>query len=665
MRRAHGVVCGWALALFVASVAAGENDASRAPDLTELSLEELMNVRVTSVSRREERLFEAAGAVSVLTQEDLRRSGARNIPEALRLVPGLQVAQINGSQWVVTARGFSDRFANKLLVLVDGRSVYTHLFSGVFWEDVDIPLSEVDRIEIVRGPGGALWGANAVNGVINILTRRPGSEPGGQVDLGVETGERWLAAAREGKSGDRGSYRVWGAVNDVDELERADGSGAQDDRRSVRGGVRYERQLAQGELEVDAGARSLDSGQITALPSLTAPYVTSYPDSLTMQGGHSLLRWTRRSPSGATARLQMYYDRYDREELDSDIRVETVDLDYQSFLPLGRRHELVWGGEARRYEDYLSTNPVYFAFAREQRTVDLWSLFVQDQISLADGRARITLGAKGEHDEIGSWNLMPSIRAQLELAPGQVGWASASRSTRVPGRAEADIDQVWLLTVPSPAGLPVQVVARGAGGIDAEEMTAWELGYRAQPDAAVSLDLAAFHNHYEHLVASCPDELIPAAAPVPHLIQRFRVCNEGSAEARGLEAVLAWSPSIRWRLSLAYSYLDFATDVPQNLLTWDGSSPGHMAQLRLQGEPAPGWEADAAIFYVDSLPTQGVPSLVRLDGRLERTLRPGLGLEIVGRNLLDGRHGEFGPSRIGGIASEVRRSAGVALHWRF
>jgi iron complex outermembrane recepter protein len=666
MQRAGELICGWSLALWITgAAAAGALESARDPDLTELSLEELMAVRVTSVSRREERLFEAAGAVFVLTREDLRRSGARNLPEALRLVPGLHVAQINGSQWVVSARGFSDRFANKLLVLVDGRSVYTHLFSGVFWEDLDIPLSEVERIEIVRGPGGALWGANAVNGVINILTRRPQPTPGGTVDLGVETGEQWIAAAGEGAWGAHGAYRVWGAANEAEALARSDGGSAHDDRRSLRGGVRIDRRLAQGELTFDAGVRDLQAGQVTALPSIGPSLNEVFDDSLSMGGGHSLLRWTRRGPAGATSRLQVYYDQVHREELISDITVRTLDVDYQSFVPLGRNHELVWGGEGRRYMDDLRTVAPYFTFAAERRTVNLWSLFFQDQVSLAGGRLHLTVGSKAEHEDLGGWNLMPSVRAQVELARDQIGWASVSRSTRTPGRAEADIAEVWLATVPSPAGLPVRIVIEGERHLDTEELVAWEIGYRAHPGTAVSLDLSIFHNEYEHVIASCRGDLVFASTPVPHLEQHFRVCNAGTAEGTGLEAALSWAPSARWRWSLAYSYLDFATDIPENLIPWNGSSPGHTAQLRLQGDPLPGWESDLALYYTESLPAQKAPTLLRLDVRLERELRPGLGLEIAGRNLLDGRHREFGTSRVGGIESEVRRSAGVALHWRF
>ncbi len=623
-----------------------------------------MGLQVTSVSRREERLFDAAGAVFVLTREDLRRSGARTLPEALRLVPGVHVAQINGSQWAVSTRGFAGRFANKLLVLVDGRSVYTHLFSGVFWEELDIPLSEIERIEIVRGPGGALWGVNAVNGVINILTRAPERERGGSLDLAVESGERRLAVAAEG-GGAGGAWRAWGATTQTEGLARRGGGTAHDSWRSSRGGFRFDRPLGTGELAVDLGVRHRKADQTTHLPSLSPPFGSAVDASSELAGGYSLLRWTRTRPSGAVERLQAYYESADRDELLSSLRVRTLDLDYQSFLPLGRNQELVWGGDVRRHADRLDGLSGQLAADPAERDLTVWSVFLQDQITLAAGRSHLTLGARAEHDGLSGWSWMPSARWQMQLPGDQTLWASAARSVRTPGRLEAELEELWLATVPSPVGLPVRLVGQGAADLGTEEMVSWELGYRVQPGARVSLDLAVFDNDYEHVLGACGKEPVFVAGPIPHLLQVVQVCNAGTAQATGVETAVSWTPSARWRWSLGYSYLDFSTRLSGSFTSWEEASARHLGQLRLQGNPAAGWEADLGLSWAEPLVREGAPAWLRVDLRLQRELRPGLGLEIVGRNLLEERHQEVASTQIAGVVSEVRRSAGLAIHWRF
>jgi iron complex outermembrane receptor protein len=626
-----------------------------------------MGLRVTSVSRREERLLDAAGAVFVLTREDLRRSGARNVPEALRGVPGLHMAQINASQWAVSIRGFTDRFANKLLVLVDGRSVASHLFSGVFFEGLDIPLSEIDRIEIVRGPGGALWGTNAVNGVINIVTRSGRSEPGGSVEAGLETGERSVTAAGEGAWGRHAAYRIWGAGTEVDKLSQPGGASAHDGRTSMRGGARVDGDLGNGDYTFEAGLYRMEADRLNNLPQLDPPYVQAVDDPLFLSGGYTSARWSRRRPSSrSTDTLQVYADVFHREVLFSDIGVRTFSLDFQSDRPLGESHNLVWGSEIRLLSDEIRTFPTHFTIHPARRTSTLWSFFVQDQAALAQERVHLSLGSKLEYSElVGKWNVLPSVRARWNLPHNQVVWASASRSARSPGRSEVDLEKFWLATVPSGSGLPIQIVATRGKDAGSEEMIAWELGYRARPNAQVSFDVTAFHNDYEHVLTTCADRLEASATPVPHLTQYLRSCEGGTAEARGFETVLTWTPSRRWTWSLTASRLDFSASLQGDPSQWDGTSPRNMAQLRLQGDPAPRWKTDLSAYYSDSLPGQGVPSFLRADLRLERELRPGLSLELIGRNLLDEGHREFGAPLTGGVAAEVRRSTGVSLRWRF
>ncbi len=668
MRRARVRPCRWAL--FLLFVCRGVSWSLEVPsgsqDLTELSLEELMGLRVTSVSRREERLIDAAGAVFVLTQDDLRRSGARNLPEALRGVPGLHMAQINASLWAVSIRGFTDRFANKLLVLVDGRNVASHLFSGVFFEGLDIPLSEIDRIEIVRGPGGALWGTNAVNGVINIVTRSGRETRGGSVEVNLETGERSIVGSGEGPLGTGSTYRIWGAGSEVDDLTQPGGGSARDGRTSVRGGARLDGGLGNGEYNLSAGLYEMESDRLNNTPQLDAPYARLLPDPLSLTGGYTSARWSRDRPaSRSTDTLQVYVDLIRRSERTGTIKVRTIDIDFQSNVPIGESHDLLWGSEVRQIADELRTDAFHFSLSPSQRTSLLWSVFVQDQISLAERRVHLSLGSKLEYSEVtGEWNALPSVRARWNLRPNQVVWASASSSARTRGRSEADLEGFWLATVPTESGLPVRIVFTRGEGLGSEEMVAWELGYRSQPSAALAFDVAAFHNDYEHVLASCVGRLEPAAVPVPHLIQYMEGCEAGTATAEGLELALTWTLSPRWSWSLSASRLNFSTRLGDASAQWDGTSPRHMAQLRLQGDPAPGWKSDLAAYYSDSLPGAGSPAFVRLDLRLERELRPELSLELIGRNLLDGEHSESGDPFTGGVAAEIRRSFGASLRWR-
>src|SRR5574337_781834 len=369
------------------------------PDLTELSLEQLMSVEISSVSKREERLWESAAAVSGITGEDIRRAGVKSIPEALRLVPGLQVAQFGSNRGAISARGFNATFSNKLLVLIDGRTVYTPLFAGVFWDVQDTLLEDIDRIEVIRGPGGTLWGANAVNGVINVITKQAKATQGGYVEVGGGSEEQGFVGTRYGgRVGENLFYRGYFKYANRDNLVTAAGRDGIDDWRTYRGGFRLDWEPSSRDtVTVQGDLYKGDFGQTLTIPSLFPPFSTTRDSRDDFAGGNLLGRWRHRTADRRETSLQFYYDRTHRNELLFHEMRDTVDLEFQYRFPVGTRHDLMWGAGTRVTVDTID-NSASLVFAPTRRTDHLVSGFIQDQIALIHDRLTLTLGSKFEQN---------------------------------------------------------------------------------------------------------------------------------------------------------------------------------------------------------------------------------------------------------------------------
>jgi iron complex outermembrane receptor protein len=464
----------WLLALVVIPAAHAHYLADG--DLTEMSIEDLMSVEVTTVSRKAQRLSDSAAAVFVITNEDIRRSGVTSIAEALRMVPGLEVARISANSWAITARGFNGQYANKLLVLMDGRSVYDPLYSGVFWNVQDALLEDVARIEVIRGPGASLWGANAVNGVINIITKPAAETQGGLATGGFGNEEKAFGALRYGgKIGNTAHYRLYGKYFDRDDSESLQGGEAHDGWNIARGGGRIDWRFSdQDELTVQGDYYDGEVGNEGTYYSLSPPYATPLIESSPVSGGNLIGRWQRQIAPDSDLELQAYVDRAEWEiPLVKETR-DTVDVDFQHRFGMGKRQEILWGLGYRWTRGALDVGRGV-TFDDEDRRDQLFSLFVQDNISLLPDRLSLTIGSKFEHNDYTGLEVQPNIRLLWLADDRNTFWSAVSRAVRTPGMVEHDAR----LTQQVIPGTPImEITLEGNKDYRSETVTAYEAGYR-------------------------------------------------------------------------------------------------------------------------------------------------------------------------------------------
>lgn len=637
------------------------------PDLTELSVEDLLALPVTSVAKKKQPWRESAAAIHVITAEDLRRSGATTIPEALRWVPGMQVAQIDASKWAVTARGFNGQFANKLLVLVDGRSVYTPLFSGVFWEMQDTPLEDVERIEVIRGPGAALWGANAVNGVVNIITRDARDTQGSLLTLGTGNEEQGFATFRHGgKLGEDGHYRVFAKGFVRDGTVEPSGSSAEDGWSGGRAGFRVDRRRAQDHLTLSGELFDLEIGRAGTGVSFEPPFERPLSEDVDGSGGHLLARWTHTASASSERTFQLYVD---RAHYVSDIfadRRDTVDFDYQERRATGGSHDLIWGLGYRFLSDDQGAQ--FSEFVPEREDSQVFSAFLQDEVRGFGDRLRVTLGTKLEHNHYTGFEVQPSLRALWTAGPRQTFWASVSRAVRTPSRAE-NTARITVDIVRQATGLPAFFTALGNPEVGSERLTAYELGYRCQPAKSVHFDLASFYNDYEDVIGLTPGMPYPVLTEIPpHLVVPLNVGNGLAGRTSGFELSFVWEAAEEWRLSGTYTYLDMSLTAngATRAVSGAGDVPSHQATLLSSLDFVRRGEWELMTQYVDELPGLGVASYFRVDSRWAWHASDSIELSLVVRNALDRRHAEF-VSMVAGtlVRTEIGRSVYGKLSWSF
>jgi len=640
--------------LALSSLPLVQADESSAEDLMGMSLEALMNIEVTSVARRPQKKSEAAAAIFVITGDDLRRWGVTSVPDALRRVPGIQVARIDANKWAITARGFNSRFANKLLVLIDGRSIYTPLFTGVYWEANEVMLEDIERIEVIRGPGGSLWGANAVNGVINIITRSAAETQGTLVAAGAGNEERGSAAIRYGgTTAGGGHYRVYGKFRSVDTGAPVDTGlfppAAHDDSTLGQGGFRMDWNHGQADsYTLQGDAYRTRAGQEALIATVPTPLV----EDARYNGSNLLYRWTHRDSARSDSALQVYLDHVG---LSSNTLFEdrnTLDLDFQHHLLVKANHDLVWGLNFRTVHD--STDPtLIFRLVPPSRTVNLYTAFLQDEIALLEHRAHLTLGSKFEHNDFTGFEAQPNLRLTWLTDSGNTIWGAVSRAVRTPSRGEQDV--VLKVIPPPPAPPPLTVY--GNDHYRSEVLVAWELGYRLSLEKQLSLDFTAFYNDYNRL------RTIDIYSTSPALAARFG--NNMTGNTRGVEADALWQVSDSLSLHANYSYLRIDLKLRNNssdTLSQDAehASPSAMANLWMAADLGNGLELDAALRHVGSIRTPGtttdIPAYTALDVRIGWKPRKDLELSLSGQNLLDGSHPEFNPDFIYTFPTEVQRS---------
>lgn len=647
---------------------------SRLSDLANLSLEDLTKIEVTSVSKHAEKLSDAPAAIFVITQEDIRRSGVRTIADALRLAPGLEVGRVDAHDWAVSSRGFNELYANKLLVLVDGRSVYTPVFSGVHWDVQGTMLEDIDRIEVIRGPGATLWGVNAVNGVINISTRSARETQGLLVTGGGGNEEQGFGGARYGgKLGDNGYYRAYVEYFNRGSSALPSGGQANDAWDMIRGGFRTDWEASpQNLFTLQGDVYHGTENQTVTLFVPTFPYTNVQPDQTRLEGANVIGRWTHAFSPDADLKFQTYFDWVRRErELFSEDR-STVDFDLQYRHPLGRWQNLTWGIGYRYTDGDIKGSNFTLAFVPQDRVIRLFNTFVQDEITLVQDRLRLTLGSKFERDDFTGFEMQPSGRFLWTPHEAHSIWAAVSRAVRTPSRTEVDGRIVRALL---PAGAapyffpaPAFVTLEGNPAFDSEVMLAYELGYRVQPHECLSLDLAAFYNDYDRLRSAEPGP--PDFSSLPGYIRLPNVfANKLKGQTYGAELGANFQAAEWWRLRGSYSYLQAqfqrlpgGRDV---LSQASEADPHHQVSLRSLMDLPHHLELDCTGRYVDSLSNQSIPSYLSLDARLGWRPTTHLELAIVGRNLLAARHPEFNPSVLQFQKTEVERSVYGQVTWRF
>jgi iron complex outermembrane receptor protein len=641
-----------------------QQPAPGASDVADLDIEELGRIRITSVSRRPEPASHATAAVFVITREDIRRSGASSLPEALRLAPGLQVARVTARDWSITARGFAEQSPNKLLVLVDGRAIYSPLFAGTFWDVQDVVMEDVDRIEVILGPGATLWGSNAVNGVINVITRSAADTRSRLLAVHAGTAEHLNATARYGTAlGAGGALRVYGSFLDRAPSHLAGGELGEDDWQQGQGGFRADldagsrdRLTFQGDLYAASGSQDV-RGAV-----LGPPFTRVVDDELDTHGGNLLARWSRSLGEASDLQVQAYYDRSIRKLPSSygRIAVDIADIDMQYRLPLSRRHDFVWGLGYRINSDTVSgTFPT--ALVPGARTTHLVTGFAQDEIELSPERWYLTLGAKLEHNDLSGLELQPNVRVLWLPAAGHTVWSAVSRAVRIPSRLDADVRFVTQVLPTSPLTI---VRVDGNEDFESEELVSLEGGYRVLVHPTLSADLSLYYGWYDRIRSITP---LPPFVQDGNVVQPLRVDNDARGHAYGGTVAATWQPHPALRLQGSYTLLKMAIqptdDAPPGSFpnVNPGYNPEHQAALRSSLNLPRGLEVDLALRYVGVLPQPRVPGYAEADARLGWSARPGLTFSLVGRDLLHAQHPEFWsqPQR------EIQRRGELQLEWRF
>jgi iron complex outermembrane recepter protein len=640
----------------------------RPRDVTEIDLDDLIKVRVTSPSRKEQLLTEVPAAIYVLREDDLKRSGATSLAEALRAVPGVQVARPRSNSWAVSARGFNSTSANKLLVLIDGRSVYSPLHSGVFWDAQDTFLEDVDRIEVIRGPGGSLWGANAVNGVINIITKRAGETQGGVVTAGAGTEERIFGGARYGFQAAEDLYvRIYAKYFDRDDAA----DGIDHDRSAVdgwfqgRGGFRADYKAGDHDRLTFSG--DFYEGQVRSRvtePSLTAPFARTFKDRTELRGGNVMARWDREFDPTSNLSLQVYYDYYLRSsELFTD-SLHTGDLDFQHRFRLMEGHDLNWGLGYRLYRSALK-NTFTISADPSTHTDDILSAFVQDEITLVQDRLRFVVGSKFEHNDYTGFEIQPSARLAWNPADRHMAWLAASRSVRTPSIIDVDLRLNAQVFPPTPTVLTVF----GDEDFRSEEVLAHEAGYRIRPVDALSLDLAVFYNRYNHLRSIETGATFSETDPQPtHDVRPLILENEMRAQTWGVELAANLQLAAWWLLQVNYTYLRMNLNPTgdSNDTTSEAAerqSPRHQVWARSAMDLPWDLTLDVMGRYVSGLKAYEVDPYVEMDVRLAwRDSSRRFEAAVVGQNVVHESHPELNTAA---QRSEMERGVYVSLTWRF
>ena len=659
-----------ALAMLVGLPALGQQ---KPVDLASASIEDLMNVEVTSVSRREQKLSRTASAVFVIGADDIRQSGATNIPDLLRMAPGVQVAQIDSGAWAITIRGFNGQYSNDLLVLVDGRTVYSPIFAGVFWNTENVPLENIERIEVIRGPGATVWGANAVNGVINIITRNSSDTQGGLISAAGGTYDQGVGIVRYGgKMGAETTFRANVSGINLGHFPGLDGQNGRDAWHAFSAGFRIDSHpTTRDKLMFQGDVTRGSAGELVNAPvSIFPPQNAMLALRDRFSEWDVVSRWEHAfSPTSQTS-LQVYFDRSNRGDSTYGFGLNTFDVDFQHHLSWGDRQEVVWGAGYRMISD-TSVPGLRVSLNPAGQRLQLFSGFVQDEIAISPNRLYLTAGAKLEHNTYTGFGVQPSVRMDWLVNENSSAWAAVSRALRTPSRVNESI-RLNYAALPGPTGVPLLVSLFGNPDYRNEELLAVETGYRRRVAPSLWIDAAAFFNQYDQMLTVEP--LVPFLEfdPMPpHIVIPSHFENLLYGETHGVEAYAEWKPWSWWTLSPGYAYFTSHMHTRAGSLDaatargTDGGSPNHGAQLRSSVKLPLGLDWNASAYFVGRLYAQQVPSYTRLDTNLVWQANERFSISLAGQNLLKDHHLEYNGPNSSLQSSQVKRSAYVKMTWQF
>ncbi|MDH3977464.1 MAG: TonB-dependent receptor [Gammaproteobacteria bacterium] len=654
-------------------------------NLIDLSLEELLQVTVTSVSRKPQTLSRSAAAIFVVTQDDIRHSGARTIPDVLRMVPGMQVAQIDASSWAVTSRGSNGLFANKLLVLLDGRTLYDPLFSGVYWDSQDTDLSSIERIEVIRGPGAAMWGANAVNGVINIITKNAKDTHGTRVAVASGTSTNIETNVRQGGAiGENVDYRVYAKYFSRDGFDEESVGAPYDDWDFVRVGGRLDWNIdEQNTVTFNSEYYNGESGENVGQNSLTPPYNVTRNIDTRPKGGFISADWRHRFSDTSDLNVKLYYDRRERTNLAPNEKRDTYDLDVQHRFQFTSRNDVVWGFGIRHSAD-KTTGDETISLTPSDRTQRLYSAFIQDEYALIADELFLTVGTKLEKNNFADDNTQwsPNIRISWIANETNSFWGSIAKAIRTPSRVELNGRILGSVVPPftppdNPGPVPFALTINGNSELKSEEVIAYEIGYRTQPTDKLTLDIALFYNDYDDVRDFTGSEIIcqPAGLPITDPACFFGAfdyselpltfVNSLNQDTKGIEIATTYQATDWWRLEGAYTYLNIGGDTVNLPQSAGEDNPRHQLSLRSGMEVSDAVRLDIWARYVDKLTKQDVDSYTTIDTRLAWQVSTAIELSLTGRNLIEHDHLEFREEFGTTTFVEIEREVIAEVEWRF
>ncbi len=617
-------------------------------DLAAMSIEDLMDIKVTSVSKKPQSLSNSAAAIFVITKEDIQQSGSTSIPEVLRMVPGLSVARIDANKWAISSRGFNSRFADKLLVLIDGRSVYNPLYSGVYWNAQDTVLEDIERIEVIRGPGATVWGANAVNGVINIITKHAADTLGGLAVGGGGTEEHAFATGRYGATIADGIYgRFYAKGNNRDSSDLVSGGDAGDAWTTYRSGFHVDGTLSSANsFTVQGDIYNNDIDQSVEIADLMPPYMALDDSGAKSSGGNIQLAWTRYLAGNSELNIQLYYDRTNRKEIVAEEETDTLNFELKHHFAIGFEHDIIWGMHYRYISDQLNNN-FHLTVAPERSELTLFSFFVQDEYSIIEDELFLTVGSKFEHNDYTGYEIQPSARILWNPEDKHIAWGAISRAVRTPSRFEQNSTINLFVSPPAsqnnPLPIPFLWGLKGNEEIDSQVLIAYEAGYRYIPNTTISFDTAIFYNDYNKL-RTAPSE---SSCNGLYAETYVKFSNGGKGNTHGLELAVVWQAKSSLKIDFVYSLI--YEDLPDILDLVASESPTNQLSLMANWQLTDTLAFDFWGRYVDkvcALYLRSTDYAYQVDDYftvdLQVTYNPfqDLELALVGQNLLEKNHEE-------------------------